>query len=343
MADGPVTITVAYPVAPGDEEDFDAWSRLRLAESAERPGYLGGEVMAPARPGPDWIIVHRLEDERAARRWEEWFVESPGADPASSLTWSIEEPPAPAPDPPTQPALSPPPPPREPRAASRAVREPPARQELRQDTPRGLREHAPRRSRPDDVRDGRDVRQDTPRGGSRRDVREDVPRGLLRDPRGETRVDLRPELPRELREGGRPERRPEPPGEPRDGRPGRGPEASPDLREVGRTEPPASTAFTVLVTLVAVFLSAALFDAVMLPVLQGQPALVRTAVLAVVVTGAVTAVLTPSSRRRVRNWLVPIAIRERWDLSEDPLPSRGRRGRRGRARRGASRSREPYT
>ncbi|WP_214407676.1 antibiotic biosynthesis monooxygenase, partial [Pseudonocardia lacus] len=90
MAERGVTISVSYPVAAGEEAEFEAWSRLRLAESADRPGYLGGQVLAPPAPGPDWFIVHRFENERAASSWETWFRDSPGWQQAGDIEWKVD-------------------------------------------------------------------------------------------------------------------------------------------------------------------------------------------------------------------------------------------------------------
>jgi heme-degrading monooxygenase HmoA len=90
MADRVVTISVSYPVTPGEEAEFETWSRMRLAESADRPGYLGGQVLAPPAPGPDWFIVHRFESERAASDWENWFRGSPGWQQAGDIEWKID-------------------------------------------------------------------------------------------------------------------------------------------------------------------------------------------------------------------------------------------------------------
>ncbi|HZG91907.1 MAG TPA: antibiotic biosynthesis monooxygenase, partial [Pseudonocardia sp.] len=85
-----MTVSVSYPVAPAEQDEFEAWSRLRLAESAERPGHLGGQVLAPPQPGPDWYIVHRFENERAASSWEDWFRASPGFGPAGGIEWRVD-------------------------------------------------------------------------------------------------------------------------------------------------------------------------------------------------------------------------------------------------------------
>src|SRR4051794_13362878 len=105
-----VPISVSYPVTPGEEAEFEAWSRLRLAESADRPGYLGGQVLAPPAPGPDWFIVHRFESERAASDWETWFRGSPGWQQAGDIEWKVERAPAGARRRPVPPPPPPPPP-----------------------------------------------------------------------------------------------------------------------------------------------------------------------------------------------------------------------------------------
>jgi uncharacterized protein len=86
MAGGPVTVSIAYPVARGEESNFYAWAKLRLAESTDEPGYLGGTVLIPGRPGPEWFIVHRFTDRQAAHRWATWFANSAGARPAVNIT-----------------------------------------------------------------------------------------------------------------------------------------------------------------------------------------------------------------------------------------------------------------
>jgi antibiotic biosynthesis monooxygenase (ABM) superfamily enzyme len=130
MAGGPVTVSIAYPVARGEESNFYAWAKLRLAESADEPGHLGGTVVIPGRPGPDWLIVHRFTDRRAADRWTTWFANSAGAVPAVNITWEEDDgrveprrkesrarpaPPSPRPNPPPRrPPPRPSPPPRRP-------------------------------------------------------------------------------------------------------------------------------------------------------------------------------------------------------------------------------------
>ncbi|MCY7341498.1 MAG: hypothetical protein LH603_06520 [Pseudonocardia sp.] len=94
-----VTVTVAYPVTPGEEDDFEVWSRRKVAEAAGGAGYLRGEVLAPTTPGPDWLIKHRFDDERSARRWESSFRRSPEGRHATDVTWGVEHRTSPAPDP----------------------------------------------------------------------------------------------------------------------------------------------------------------------------------------------------------------------------------------------------
>ncbi|GAA1156211.1 antibiotic biosynthesis monooxygenase [Streptomyces hebeiensis] len=71
MHEEPITITVAYHVAPGRESDFRTWAMAGLAAMSRVRGYLGGGVLSPGEPGSEWHVVHRFAGENAARDWEE--------------------------------------------------------------------------------------------------------------------------------------------------------------------------------------------------------------------------------------------------------------------------------
>jgi antibiotic biosynthesis monooxygenase (ABM) superfamily enzyme len=70
LLDAPVTVTTAHQVAPGREEDFQAWANGMLQEAAKSRNYLGGGVISPGDGGGEWHVVYRWSDQDAALRWE---------------------------------------------------------------------------------------------------------------------------------------------------------------------------------------------------------------------------------------------------------------------------------
>jgi antibiotic biosynthesis monooxygenase (ABM) superfamily enzyme len=81
LLDAPVTVTTAHQVAPGHEEDFQAWADGMLQEAAKSRNYLGGGVISPGDGGGEWHVVYRWSDQDAALRWE---GATTGGRPASS-------------------------------------------------------------------------------------------------------------------------------------------------------------------------------------------------------------------------------------------------------------------
>ena len=55
-AEGPITITVSRTVKPGREADYESWIKEVIKVAATFPGYLGGNVLKPARePGGEYV------------------------------------------------------------------------------------------------------------------------------------------------------------------------------------------------------------------------------------------------------------------------------------------------
>ncbi|MPY58657.1 antibiotic biosynthesis monooxygenase [Streptomyces spongiae] len=74
MSRNPVTVTVAYRVAPGREADFHSWGWAVLRAGARQPGFLGGGVLVDGEA--DWHVVYRFDSDGSARAWE------------NSVTWA---------------------------------------------------------------------------------------------------------------------------------------------------------------------------------------------------------------------------------------------------------------
>ncbi|MFJ8001042.1 antibiotic biosynthesis monooxygenase [Streptomyces sp. NPDC096310] len=67
----PITVTVAYHVAPGRESEFRSWAMTVLGTAARVPGYLGGGVLAPGEVGTEWHVIHRFDSAVSTAAWEE--------------------------------------------------------------------------------------------------------------------------------------------------------------------------------------------------------------------------------------------------------------------------------
>jgi hypothetical protein len=70
LVDEPVTVTVAYQVSPGREEQFSDWATSMLREAAHYVEYLGGGILGPGGTGDDWHVVFRWSNQEAAQLWE---------------------------------------------------------------------------------------------------------------------------------------------------------------------------------------------------------------------------------------------------------------------------------
>jgi hypothetical protein len=301
VAERAVTISVSYPVAAGEEAEFEAWSRLRLAESADRPGYLGGQVLAPPGPGPDWYIVHRFANERAASSWEAWFRESAGWQQAADIEWKVEGP---------DPAGRPP--------AARAAA-PNGRPVAGRVTP----------GRSADPRNGRGGRPVDGRAPVEAPYRPAVPPPVRPGPAPADGRSARPprtpprSSPVAVAAPGPPRQAGPPPAEsrPRDvARPAEPAAPPPSERRPAAparpAEPPApgtrpSEVAPLVLTAAVVVLFTAVFETVVAPMLAGGPVLVRIVLLSVVISLAVAVVRPPGLRRWLANLLVPVAVRNR--------------------------------
>ncbi|CAM5694912.1 ABM domain-containing protein OS=Streptomyces aurantiogriseus OX=66870 GN=GCM10010251_15250 PE=4 SV=1 [Streptomyces aurantiogriseus] len=69
VTSNPVTVTLAYQVAPGHEADFHSWGWAMLGASARQPGFLGGGVLVDREA--EWHVVYRFASEGMARAWED--------------------------------------------------------------------------------------------------------------------------------------------------------------------------------------------------------------------------------------------------------------------------------
>jgi antibiotic biosynthesis monooxygenase (ABM) superfamily enzyme len=285
MADRVVTISVSYPVTPGEEAEFETWSRLRLAESADRPGYLGGQVLAPPAPGPDWFIVHRFDNERAASDWESWFRTTPGFQQAGDIEWKVDR--------------------ADRVAAAGGSRRPIDAGARRPEPARGGQPPARPRTGPGpEVRPVEPPQQRGAPNGSRRPA---APAGPRPTPPAAVAA-VGPVVPPRQAAPPAVENRPREPVRP--GAP-------------ARPTPPApagepSQAASMVVTAAVVVLFTAIFETVIAPLLDGGPVLVRILLLSIVITSAVSVVRPPGMRRWLVNLLIPVAVRNRQEEGDNP-------------------------
>ncbi|MCF1597950.1 antibiotic biosynthesis monooxygenase [Streptomyces muensis] len=68
MTSNPVTVTVAFRVMPGREEEFHSWGWALLGASAREPGFMGGGVLVDGEA--EWHVIYRFASEGAALAWE---------------------------------------------------------------------------------------------------------------------------------------------------------------------------------------------------------------------------------------------------------------------------------
>ncbi|MET7567936.1 hypothetical protein ABZT04_05455 [Streptomyces sp. NPDC005492] len=69
MTSNPVTVTTAYHVTVGREDDFRSWGWAMLNASAQQPGFMGGGILADR--DAEWHVVYRFASEGTARAWED--------------------------------------------------------------------------------------------------------------------------------------------------------------------------------------------------------------------------------------------------------------------------------
>jgi antibiotic biosynthesis monooxygenase (ABM) superfamily enzyme len=61
-AEGPITITVSRTVKPGREADYEAWSKEIIRAGSAFPGFLGVNVLKPAREtGGEYVSIYRFD------------------------------------------------------------------------------------------------------------------------------------------------------------------------------------------------------------------------------------------------------------------------------------------
>jgi antibiotic biosynthesis monooxygenase (ABM) superfamily enzyme len=65
-----VTVLLARRVAPGREEEFDAWQSDLTRVASHFQGFLGAGVLRPARAGEPWHVVYRFASPQALGVWE---------------------------------------------------------------------------------------------------------------------------------------------------------------------------------------------------------------------------------------------------------------------------------
>lgn len=70
--EGPVTVSIARKVRPGEEAAYERWISDIVAAAAAYPGHMGASVL---RPGPEtdnkYVIIYRFDTYAHCRAWEE--------------------------------------------------------------------------------------------------------------------------------------------------------------------------------------------------------------------------------------------------------------------------------
>ncbi|UCH48697.1 MAG: antibiotic biosynthesis monooxygenase [Betaproteobacteria bacterium] len=70
-AEGPITITVSRRVKPGREGDYESWSKEIISVGATFPGFLGVNVLKPAREtGGEYVSIYRFDTYAHAREFQ---------------------------------------------------------------------------------------------------------------------------------------------------------------------------------------------------------------------------------------------------------------------------------
>lgn len=61
-AEGPITITVSRKVKPGREAEYESWSKEIINAATAFPGYLGVNVLRPAREtAGEYVSIYRFD------------------------------------------------------------------------------------------------------------------------------------------------------------------------------------------------------------------------------------------------------------------------------------------
>jgi antibiotic biosynthesis monooxygenase (ABM) superfamily enzyme len=70
-AEGPITITVSRKVKPGREAEYESWSKEIISAAATFPGYLGVNVLRPAREtAGEYVSIYRFDTYGHAREFQ---------------------------------------------------------------------------------------------------------------------------------------------------------------------------------------------------------------------------------------------------------------------------------
>ena len=68
--EGPITVVIRHKVRPGREGEFEDWQRNISQASLKFPGHLGYNVMRPARPMGEYLVLFKFDSLANLERWE---------------------------------------------------------------------------------------------------------------------------------------------------------------------------------------------------------------------------------------------------------------------------------
>lgn len=69
--EGPITITVSRKVKPGREAEYESWSKEIISAATTFPGFLGVDVLKPAREtGGEYVSIYRFDTYGHAREFQ---------------------------------------------------------------------------------------------------------------------------------------------------------------------------------------------------------------------------------------------------------------------------------
>jgi uncharacterized protein len=66
---GSAAFVITHAVARGAEQRYEEWSKEILSAVSRHPGYLGREVLPPARGSREYTIILRFDNEEHLRGW----------------------------------------------------------------------------------------------------------------------------------------------------------------------------------------------------------------------------------------------------------------------------------
>lgn len=71
-AEVPITIAISRKVKPGREADYESWIKEVIKVAATFPGYLGGDILKPAREtGGEYVSIYRFDSYGHAREFND--------------------------------------------------------------------------------------------------------------------------------------------------------------------------------------------------------------------------------------------------------------------------------